>query len=167
MNASTYLGGSVIGSTTNRSRFGASRRKLMTNAVVPTPRELKEHSQGMQPILKVGQILRNGQIRVSAVLMAGEPGADSHELRGGAQRLRGQILASADPRDGGHPRLDRPSGAQQHRDGRGLVSGHVQLPAGRIKQPRKHVLQDLGPDRRQVPRLRAPQPGRVGTSRVH
>ena len=60
-----YLG-SQMGSTTNRSRFGASaRRKFMQNTVVPTPRELIEQSKGMQPVLKVGQKVNNGQIEVS------------------------------------------------------------------------------------------------------
>ena len=64
MNTSVYQG-SVVGSTTNRSRFGASaRRKFMHNAVVPTPRDLKEQSKGMQPILHVGQVLQD-KIEVS------------------------------------------------------------------------------------------------------
>lgn len=51
---------SFIGSAANRSRFGAStRRKLMHNAVVPTPRDLKEQSKGNPRILEVGSIVNN------------------------------------------------------------------------------------------------------------
>jgi hypothetical protein len=68
MNTSVYLG-SQMGSTTNRSRFGASsRRKFMQSQMVPTVRDLKEQSVGMQPILKVGQKVHNGQCEVSSIL---------------------------------------------------------------------------------------------------
>jgi len=54
-----------MGSTTNRSRFGASnRRKFMASTVIPSHRDLIEQSKGMQPICKVGQKLNKGQLEV-------------------------------------------------------------------------------------------------------
>lgn len=91
-----------MGSTTNRSRFGASaRRKFMANQVVPTTRELKDQAYGMQPVLRVGQKVKNGQIEVRYKLSQNFVGcSDSyrHKLPGLPQGLRDVVCFASNLR---------------------------------------------------------------------